>query len=80
MPYDGERLLSTALFGTLFFVVFMALPPARARLGRRLHPSEIGVLALALGFYVLLLQQLLYDEHRWWLTGAVLVLAALDLA
>ena len=79
MPYDGERLLSTALFGTLFFVVFIALPPARARLGRRLHPSEIGVLALALGFYVLL-QQLLYDEHRWWLTGAVLVLAALYLA
>lgn len=78
--YDGERLLSTALFGTLFFVVFMALPLARARLARRLHPSEIGVLALALGFYVLLLQQLLYDEHRWWLTGVVLVLAALYLA
>lgn len=78
--YGGERLLSTALFGTLFFVVFMALPLARARLARRLHPSEIGVLALALGFYVLLLQQLLYDEHRWWLTGVVLVLAALYLA
>lgn len=78
--YEGERLLSTVLFGTLFFVVFMALPLARARLARRLHPSEISVLALALGFYVLLLQQLLYDEHRWWLTGVVLVLAALYLA
>ena len=38
------------------------------------------MLAATLGFYVLLLQQLLYDEHRWLLTGAVLALAALYLA
>ncbi len=75
--YEPDRLLSTALFGTLFYIVYIALPLARVRLARRLHPSEIGVLALALGFYVLLLQQLLYDEHRWLLTGAVLALAAL---
>ena len=78
--YEAERLLSTALFGTLFYAIYFALPLARARLARRLRPSEIGVLAATLGFYVLLLQQLLYDEHRWLLTGAVLALAALYLA
>ena len=78
--YDSDRLLSTALFGTLFYAVYFALPLARARLARRLRPSEIGVLTAALGFYVLLLQRLLYEEHRWLLTGAVLVLATLYLA
>ena len=78
--YEAERLLSNALFGTLFYAIYTALPLARARLARRLRPSEIGVLAATLGFYVLLLQQLLYDEHRWLLTGAVLALAALHLA
>ena len=78
--YDADRLLSTALFGTLFYAIYLVLPLARARLARRLRPSEIGVLALALGFYVLLLQQLLYDDHRWLLTGAVLALAAIYFA
>ena len=78
--YDPDRLLWTALFGTLFYAIYFALPLVRARLAGRLRPSEIGVLAAALGFYVLLLQQLLYDEHRWLLTGAVLALAALYLA
>ena len=75
--YDADRLLSTALFGTLFYAIYTALPLARARLARRLRPGEIGVLAAALGFYVVLLQGLLYEEHRWLLTGAVLALAAL---
>ena len=78
--YDPDRLVSTALFGTLFYAIYTALPLARARLARRLRPSEIGVLAATLGFYVLLLQRLLYEDHRWMLTGAVLVLAALHLA
>ncbi len=78
--YEGERLLSTALFGSLFYAIYFALPLARARQARRLRPTELGVLVLALGFFVLLLQQLLYEEHRWWLTGAVLALAAVHLA
>lgn len=78
--YEGERLLSTALFGTLFYAIYFALPLARVRRARRLRPTELGVLVLALGFFVLLLQQLLYEQHRWWLTGAVLALAAVHLA
>ncbi len=97
--YAGERLLSTALFGTLLYVIYFALPVARARMARlaasssdawtsslragrprRLHPTEIGVLVLSLGLYVVLLQQLLYEDRRWWLTGAVLALAAVHLA
>lgn len=78
--YEGDRLLSTALFGTLFYAIYFALPLARARLARRLRPTELGVLVLALGFYVLLLQQLLYEEQRWLLTGAVLALAVVHMA
>lgn len=78
--YEGERLLSTALFGTLFYVIYFALPLARVRQARRLRPTELGVLVLALGFFVLLLQQLFYEEHRWLLTGAVLALAGVHVA
>lgn len=78
--YEGERLLSTALFGTLFYAIYFALPLARVRQARRLHPTELGVLVLALGFFVLLLQQLFYEEHRWLLTGAVLALAVVHVA
>lgn len=78
--YEGDRLLSTALFGTLFYAIYFALPLARARLARRLRPTELGVLVLALGFYVLLLQRLLYENQRWLLTGAVLTLAVVHMA
>ena len=78
--YDAGRLVSTALFGTLFFAIFTALPLARARLARRLRAGEVGVLVVALGFYVVLLQSLLYEAHRFILTAAVLALAALYFA
>ena len=77
--YDAERLLSTALFGTLLYAIYFALPLARARMARRLRPTEIVVLVASLGFFVLLLQQLLYEEHRWYLTGTVLELGAIYL-
>lgn len=78
--FEPDRLLSTAFFGTLLYLVYVALPLACGRRARRLRPSEIVVLALATGSFVMLLQRLLYGEHRWLLTGAVLTLAALCFA
>ncbi|MDX1383371.1 MAG: DUF2339 domain-containing protein, partial [Thermoanaerobaculia bacterium] len=78
--YRPDRLVSTLAFGTLFFVIYFALPLARLRSLERLHPEESFVLVANLGAYVFLLERTLYTDHRWTLTAAVLVLGGLHLA
>ena len=74
--YSASKLVRTALFATLFFVEFTAFPIVQSRrLGKIAKGHVILVLANAASFLTVL-QYLLYRDHRWLLTIAVLVLAA----
>ena len=78
--YDVSKLERTAFFATLFFVEFTVFPIFYARQHGKIPPEHVVlVLANATSFLVAL-QYLLYRDHRWVLTGAVLVLAAAHLA
>jgi uncharacterized membrane protein len=77
--YEPGKLLPTALFATLFFTVFAALPVLRTWREGKLGVTEfLIVLANAL-VYLLALRVILWPEHRWTLTLAALALAALHL-
>ncbi len=77
--YKVAKLGRTAFFATLFFVQFAAVPilPSR-RLGNMASEHVILVLANA-GAFLGALQYLLYGDHRWVLTVAVLALGAAHL-
>ena len=77
--YTEAQLLPTCLVASLFFLLFGSYSLLRTR-GSRLNTFELllpPVNALWYGFVLFLT---LYQDHRWWLTGALLVLAALHLA
>lgn len=77
--YEEPKLLRTALFATLFFVLFAALPVRRA-LARGTLPARQTLLVLANAFwYLLALRAMLWPGHRWALTLAMLALAATHL-
>jgi uncharacterized membrane protein len=78
--YGPEKLERTTLFATLFFLVYAALPTIRGRKEGRLADSEIAVLLANVFIYIVALREMLWDEHRWALTLAVLALAAAHLA
>lgn len=78
--YGAEKLARTSLFATLFFLVYAALPAIRSRKQGRLASSEIAVLLANVLIYLVALQEMLWDAHRWALTLAVLALAAVHLA
>jgi uncharacterized membrane protein len=74
--YSAAKLGRTAFFATLFFVEFTAFPIVQARqLGRIPKPHVFLLLANAASFLIAL-QYLLYRDHRWAMTVAVLALAA----
>jgi uncharacterized membrane protein len=78
--YRDDELLVTILFATLFFVLFAALPVVRSHREGELSTIETGiVLANALA-YLVALRTMLWPEHRWPLTLAVILLAAGHLA
>jgi uncharacterized membrane protein len=77
--YEPRKLLPTALFATLFFVLFAALPVLRTW-----REGQIGVMEflIVLGnalVYLVALRVILWPEHRWTLTLAALALAAAHL-
>jgi len=77
--YDDTKLVRTALFATLFFLLFAALPVLRSRRLGTL-PARQSLLVLVNAFWFLLaLRALLWPERRWTLTVAVLSLAAAHL-
>jgi uncharacterized membrane protein len=78
--YGTEKLARTSLFATLFFLVYAALPAIRSRKQGRLETTEIAVLLANVFIYLVALREMLWDEHRWALTLAVLALAAAHLA
>ncbi|MCP4202130.1 MAG: DUF2339 domain-containing protein [bacterium] len=77
--YEPAKLLPTLLFGTLFFLSFGALGALRARQDAPLHLDETCLVLANAYWFGLGLHLMLYDDHRWWLTIAVLVLAVVYL-
>lgn len=77
--YSSEKLLRTAFFAALFFVEFAAVPVIRARREAKLFVEQVVLVLLNASSYLLALHVLLYQDHRWTLTAAVLALAALHL-
>ena len=77
--YSAEKLARTSLFATLFFVVYAALPVIRSRKRGRLQSTEIVVLLANVFAYLVFLREMLWMDHRWALTLAVLALAAAHL-
>jgi uncharacterized membrane protein len=77
--YDADKLISTSLFAALFFVIFAALPVIRSRREGRLGVNDQLIVVLNPFLFLLALNQMLWPEHRWILTIAVLALAAFHL-
>jgi uncharacterized membrane protein len=77
--YRDEKLLLTWLYATLFFVLFAALPVMRSRREGRLSGLEVLVVLANAFCYLLALHQMLWPNHRWAMTVAVLALAAAHL-
>lgn len=77
--WAAEKLVPTALFATVFFLLFSALPLVRLRRTAALAPGQL-VLVLSNAFaFLLALRAVFWPDHRWTLTFAVLALAALHL-
>ena len=64
------------MFATVFFVEFSAVPVIQARRDGALHWEQGLLLLVNASSFLMALHELLYDEHRWALTVAVLVLSA----
>lgn len=77
--YNADKLLITCFFATLFFALFSAAPVIRARRTGTLHAEQALLVLLNGGIFLLALQVLLWRDHRWPLTFAVLALAAMHL-
>ncbi|MFQ5694982.1 MAG: DUF2339 domain-containing protein, partial [Terriglobia bacterium] len=74
--YDPSKLGRTALFATLFFVLFAALPVLRSRRWGKLQQDQIALVLFNAFLFLVALRAMLWPERRWTLTLAVLALAA----
>jgi uncharacterized membrane protein len=77
--YQDEKLLITLVFATLLFAWFAALPVIRSRRVGELYPEQAVLVLLNAGWFFIALEAMLYRDHRWPLTFAVLGLAAAHL-
>ena len=77
--YDPSKLVRTSFFATLFFVGFAALPVVRSRREDKLRGAQVFLVLLNATWFLLALHAMLYHQHRWALTVAVLLLAAAHL-
>ena len=78
--YAEDALATTVVFATLFFVLFAALPVVRSRREGELSLVENGIVLVNSLAYLIALRTMFWPEHRWALTIAVLILAAVHLA
>ncbi len=78
--YRDDALGTTLFFATLFFVLFAALPVVRSRREGELSLLENGIVLVNSLAFLIALREMFWPEHRWALTIAVLVLAAIHLA
>jgi uncharacterized membrane protein len=77
--YEAAKLTSTLVIATIFFVEFTAATILRARRAAPLFPEEYLTVLVNAAWYTATLQLLLYEDHRWALTLALLALAAVHL-
>ena len=70
----------TALFASLFFLLYFLAPVLGALRPRALHALEIRFVLLNSAAFLLALYLMLWPGHRWTMTVFVLVLSALHLA
>jgi len=78
--YRADELVTTALFATVFFVLFAALPMVRSWRDGEFSGLEAGIVLVNSLAYLAALRQMLWPDNRWALTVAVLALAAAHLA
>jgi uncharacterized membrane protein len=77
--YTADKLGITLFFVSLFFLEFAAFLLLRARSRSALGLEELLLIPANGTWYGIALFLLLYQEHRWWLTIAVLVVGTLHL-
>jgi uncharacterized membrane protein len=77
--YRDDALGTTIFFATVFFVLFAALPVARSRHEGQLSTLESGIVLVNSFAYLIALRAMLWPQHRWALTIAVVALAAAHL-
>ena len=78
--YRPAELQTTVFFATLFFLLFAALPVVRSWREGELSQLEAGIVLVNALMYLFALRAMLWPEHRWALTLAMLALAAAHLA
>jgi uncharacterized membrane protein len=78
--YRADELGITLLFATIFFIAFSALPAIRTRAEGKLSDVEIALVPANALVYLGALYKILWPDHRWAITFAVLALAAAHLA
>jgi len=78
--YREAALDRTVFFATLFFLLFAALPVVRSWREGRLSGFEVSLVLINAFVYLAALRVLLWPDHRWALTIAVLALSAAHLA
>src|SRR5262249_226019 len=78
--YAADALATTFTFGSLFFVLFAVLPVVRSGREGELSHLENGIVLVNSLAYLIALRTMLWPDHRWALTIAVLILAAAHLA
>lgn len=78
--YQPDRLLPTLGFATLLFVLFGCYCALIAGRRSKPHWEEVYLIVVNALWFGIALHVMLYEDHRWWLTIAVLAAAALHLA
>ena len=78
--YSVSKLGRTAFFATLFFLEFSAVPVVQSRQLGKIAPEHVVLVLVNATSFLVALQYLLYRDHRWVLTCAVLALSAAHLA
>jgi len=74
--YDATKLVPSLIFATIFFLQFALLPAIVARRRGTLLPDGVAMALVNAAWYLIVLDRLLYDSHRWVLTAAVLATGA----
>jgi uncharacterized membrane protein len=74
--YREPEMALTIVFATLFFLLFAAIPMVRSWRDGELSEVEIGTVVINAISFAVALHQMLWPQHRWTLTVAIVALAA----